>query len=469
MSEITICKVASPFLGYGRLGVYMAKTMREMGLTVYDEIALAPFLAGVSQEDRAAFGPERQAGLSNLVCWASLPNHIPGWYEGQIPTIVTMFEASHLPESFRENLSEFDTVIVPSLHNLELFSEHHDNVHYVPLGVDPDRWHYRERKAPGARFNFLCGGSGERKGADLAYRAFRRVFGQEGSWGSGPVPYLVLKQPKPDDLYGERVERVTGRITGEEERELYANAHCYVQPSRGEGFGLQPLQAMAQGCPTILTDAHGHAAFAHHGMGIGSSMAKAGYFIYGDAGQWWEPDFEELCETMYWTYHNYDEAVQRAKAESPKVLETYTWENTCNQMLDVLGRERLTTYVGTGSWYAPPVKLYSVVTTRDYKAEIGGVIYVLLQGEERWVPMDVKRSMFDAGLLDPCCIPPDRTIDGSAVHDDMGLLPEQVAQIPGYLMRSSFCPTCDQKYGSGTTLVDELLSQPGLMEAMGHA
>ena len=187
---------------------------------------------------------------------------------------------------------------------------------YVPLGVDTERWVYVPRTMPTTRFNFLIGGRGQRKGTDLAYKAFRKCF-PNNSWPEDmPVPYLILKSPRPEDHYGDRIENVGGYLDGPDERDLYASAHCYLAPSRGEGFGLQPLQAMAQGLPTILTAADGHEAFAKYGMGLSSKLEKAGYFIYGD-GEWWEPDFDELCDTMLWTYYNYAEAVEMAKTNAP--------------------------------------------------------------------------------------------------------------------------------------------------------
>lgn len=37
-------------------------------------------------------------------------------------------------------------------------------------------------------------------------------------------------------------------------RSLYATAHAFVFPSLYEGFGLPPLEAMALGCPTVVSD-----------------------------------------------------------------------------------------------------------------------------------------------------------------------------------------------------------------------
>jgi glycosyltransferase involved in cell wall biosynthesis len=46
-----------------------------------------------------------------------------------------------------------------------------------------------------------------------------------------------------------------GYVTEGELRALYENAACFVFPSLYEGFGLPPLEAMACGCPTIVSSA----------------------------------------------------------------------------------------------------------------------------------------------------------------------------------------------------------------------
>ncbi len=49
--------------------------------------------------------------------------------------------------------------------------------------------------------------------------------------------------------------RLLGRVSDAELRALYENALCLIFPSRYEGFGLPPLEAMVCGCPVLAAHA----------------------------------------------------------------------------------------------------------------------------------------------------------------------------------------------------------------------
>lgn len=442
MNELTMLYVASNSIGYGRLGLQLAAALGRLGVDVYDDINDPGGGHKLGPDERPG---QRRHKLTNVACWVSTPGHASGWWKGQHAGLFTMWEATNLPEAFRESLHEFQTVIVPSDHNLELFARYHPNVRTAYLGVDTDMWTPTARRSPTNRFTFLIGGSGPRKGCDLAHKAFRAVFGKDGSWGDGPVPYLVMKSPKGGDYYGDRVEMVTGKISAEDEVDLYASAHCYLQPSRGEGFGLQPLQAIAQGLPTILTDAHGHASFAHLGYGLGSKFSKADYFIYGDAGDWWEPDFDELCDRMRWVYDNYAEATAFAWESAQRAVREFTWENCARQFADAFDGALHVPYTGNGDWYTPGRRLYLVVTNRDFTADIAGGTYQWKKGQRYYEPADTKRILMEANILDPACL--------DANEPDYS--EEEVGR---YSARHAFCDHCGQRLGSGVTKADEILA-----------
>lgn len=420
---LNLLHVESTSIGYGRYGVKLAEAIERQGVTVYDSL-------GEPDDTTAAQARAKRAGRANVAAWVSIPTHAIGWWEGQIPVISTMWEATRLPDGFVEALHNFDTVIVPSEQNVELFSEYHPNVKYVPLGVDPDDWHYVERTTPRVFFNFLCGGSGARKGTDLAVEAFNKAF-PHGSWGSGPIPRLMLKSPRGQEHFGERIETISGRLTAQEEQDLYTDAHCYVQPSRGEGFGLQPLQALAQGIPTILTDAHGHKAFSHLGYGVAADLKQAEYFVFGDAGDWWEPRIDELVDRMRWVYENWEEAEATAAVAARTVAHEFTWDRTATMFLDAIGRDRLGPYVGDGSWHEATLQRFLVRVNRPWTCDIAGRHYYFEPGKDYLEVADVKRILFEGQLLDPSCF------------NTGGLLPSQ--EVLGQSAAYGTCPTCGQQ------------------------
>ena len=65
-----------------------------------------------------------------------------------------------------------------------------------------------------------------------------------GGMGGGAFRPAALPQPA----------HCTGRVTDAELKALYQGAGCFVFPSRYEGFGLPPLEAMACGCPVVASD-----------------------------------------------------------------------------------------------------------------------------------------------------------------------------------------------------------------------
>jgi glycosyltransferase involved in cell wall biosynthesis len=79
-----------------------------------------------------------------------------------------------------------------------------------------------------------------------------------GPAGGGDGGYRELTMATVDRLgltLGVDVLIVEGRVPVEDLAAYYSGALCLVQPSRYEGFGMTALEAMACGCPTIVSRA----------------------------------------------------------------------------------------------------------------------------------------------------------------------------------------------------------------------
>lgn len=407
--------------GYGRMGNEIAKALEEHGIEVID---------GLSELTQVA----------PVALWMSLPNNANGWYKDQYRVLLTMWEATRLPETVREGLDNFDLILVPSRQNEALYSRYHPAVHYVPLGFDPEVWAYRKRPSVDRTFRFLADGRGGRKGTDLAVEAFKKAF--QGRKTTA-VPQLMLKGNRAA-VYANRDIRVMSSVlTAKEEVELYASAHVFLAPARGEGWGLQPLQAIAQGIPTILSDAHGHAAFAGYGWGLKCHEVPADYFVFGDAGNWWEPDLDQMISYMRWMYDNYDAASDMAQMFSGDAHERFTWRHSAYRIYSRIEWEMEREWTGTfkrTEWQTPVYKLYPVITRLPWRCQIAGTVYIFEPGKLYHETADVKRILFEAGLLDPACL----EVDG----EDNGLNPTQLAQVDAVTAQHGCCPTCGQELNS---------------------
>ena len=78
-----------------------------------------------------------------------------------------------------------------------------------------------------------------------------------------------------------------GRVDDAALRALYANAHCLLYPSRTEGFGLPPIEAMLCGCPVVAAPAGAipevcRDAVVYAGLDDAAEWAAAVLALHGD-------------------------------------------------------------------------------------------------------------------------------------------------------------------------------------------
>ncbi len=121
------------------------------------------------------------------------------------------------------------------------------------LEVDPDASVLARHGLEPGRFALTVGNQSPNKNVALAVRAF--LAAAPPGWRlavAGGGSDRVFAASRIDDHPS--VARL-GRVTDEELRALYENAGMFLFPSRYEGFGVPPLEAMALGCPVISSDA----------------------------------------------------------------------------------------------------------------------------------------------------------------------------------------------------------------------
>lgn len=333
---------------------------------------------------------------TDAVVWATVPGHIKGCWDGQYRVSYSMWEATRLPELFRCKFHEFDLIIVPCEQNREMFAQYHDNVVKVPLGYDSDVWKLLDRIYE-TTFYFLVGATGKRKGYDLIAPAFERAFPH---WERmDPQPRVIVKAIQ-FPINAPWAENHIGGRPVEEVVELYRKAHVMLMPSRGEGWGYHPQQAVATGIPAICSEIPAHMEYATLPgfLTVPTTIGKAEGFMYGEAGEWWEPDPDALVAAMREVYDNYHHWMREAWVGSKVITE-------CNHKRMA---ERLLAKIPTeareiGDWVSFREQEFEVEVNRYIDCTIGEGRYSFRPGYTYWAPADVRRVLWEAGYLTSAC------------------------------------------------------------------
>jgi glycosyltransferase involved in cell wall biosynthesis len=254
--------------------------------------------------------------------WYDQPHHID-WGENQYRVAYHPWESTELMEGWLEKLNSADEVWTPSPLMAEWYKEMgvDSPIFIYEHGID-QIWTRRPRRTDGIIRFLHVGGEAKRKGADIVLEAFRAAFP-----GRTDVELTMKMMNK-----GARVERV-GRTTFMNESiginrlvRLYHKHQVFVYPSWGEGFGLNPLQALATGMPTIFTGAWApYADYAPDHWKIDSELADSPWPTV-HPGKMFKPDLDDLVEKMRYTVDHYEDELKIAQGASTTVQEHYNWK-----------------------------------------------------------------------------------------------------------------------------------------------
>jgi glycosyltransferase involved in cell wall biosynthesis len=205
-------------------------------------------------------------------------------------------------------------------------------------GVDPARFPLLDRRRDSAApFVFGClAVLQHRKGTDVLIRAFLDEFAPEE-----PVRLLLKHTYDRCHDYAPRDPRIT-LITGFVDHagvlDCLRRMDAFVLPSRGEGFGLTGLEAMATGLPVIATNWSGPAEYLDpaDSYPLRYHLVDTGGLRFNfrrQFGQWAEPDLAHLRALMRHVYEHREEAAAKGRLASARVHRDWTWDRIARQLI----------------------------------------------------------------------------------------------------------------------------------------
>jgi glycosyltransferase involved in cell wall biosynthesis len=257
-----------------------------------------------------------------------------------------MHESTLVPADRIIEINQYVSVLlVPCQQNKDAFEACGVKVpvHILHHGVDASLFPYLERPE---RDWFTFGTFGDltvRKGIDVLVRAFTREFAPHE-----PVRLLIKRSSASRELPGldapdPRIEVRSEFLDRPGLLAFLSELDAFVLPSRGEGFGLCGLEAMATGLPTVATNWGGPAEYLDpaDSLPLNYRLQEAnGAWALGTRffGHWAEPDEQHLRMLLRWLFDHPRQAAELGRASARRVHADFSWNRAASELVAVFNR-----------------------------------------------------------------------------------------------------------------------------------
>jgi len=261
-----------------------------------------------------------------------------------VKIIYTMFESTKIPKEWVDFLKMADKIFVPSKFCQKAFQKAGVDVNVIPLGYDDDVFKFKDkiRENDNEAFTFLhYDAFNTRKGWDLVFKAFTEEFTDKDKvklilkTNKTSLPFPILKSQYPN------INVIKQSFSKESLANLIHKSDCFVFPSRGEGFGLPPLEALACGTPVIVPNDSGMSEYFNKKYFFELKIDCLKPALYRrfkaiDTGFMIEPSLKDLKKKMRYAYEHKEIGLKMAREGAKWVKKNYSIKQTANKWESVL-------------------------------------------------------------------------------------------------------------------------------------
>lgn len=247
-------------------------------------------------------------------------------------------DLDEIPPSWVEDMNRMDRVLTPSRWCQSVFRRCGVTapVTVVPHGVS-DTGAASLLGGEELRFVHFCSSRvPDRKGTLELVQAFTSTVLDAKLVLVTDSPYVFSRV---ECLGDDRIIAVSQAPVGVcDQAERYRSASFVVQPSRAEGFGLIPLEALAAGVPVVATCCTGHSMYARDGL-PGMLDIPTGDLAFCPPGPGIAPsvDVEDIRRCLLYAGDNYDTLRKAAQENRAALLAQWSWERVLQPLAEMIG------------------------------------------------------------------------------------------------------------------------------------
>lgn len=247
--------------------------------------------------------------------------------DNEIRIAYSMLESTRIPQEWVMQLNlYYDAVAVPDVFLVDVYKKSGVKipVFVVPLGIDISGFlnkPLKKERNPVMLFGNL-GSALDRKNQIMLIKAFARVLGNV----KDAALYIncrngteIVRQEIIDEIASlgcSNIYFTELKLRNDAYLEVFQNLDCYVSLSKGEGFSIQPREAMALGIPVIATNNTGQTTICNSNLVkvIASDILEPAMYCGKElsSGYQFNCEIDDVAAALMDMYTNYDQHVKRA-------------------------------------------------------------------------------------------------------------------------------------------------------------
>ncbi len=268
----------------------------------------------------------------------------------------TTTEVSGIPDDWVRVLNEMDEVWTTSEYSKSSFINSGVKVPIFNMreGVNPDYFHPGIKPFPsnvGKDFLFISNFAwGRRKGVDVLFEAFSKEFSDKEN-----VALVIKALPSYKGL---NIKKEMSKLYHQANSapivvwdaifpayllgQFYTAGHVFVFPTRGEGFGIPPAEALSCGLPVITSAHSAQTEYLTKNKkplpGVEFIKGHIAKFdgsdsVYYHGFDWFQPSMSDLRKKMRKVYNNYKKYRADALESSKIIRKEWNWDNAADLVI----------------------------------------------------------------------------------------------------------------------------------------